>query len=36
MVVSLAHQGGGLGRLAMEDAIQVARAWPADAIWLDA
>lgn len=36
MTVSVAHQGRGLGRLALEDAIAVARKWPADAIRLDA
>jgi GNAT superfamily N-acetyltransferase len=36
MAVSVAHQGQGLGRLALEDACAVARAWPADAIRLDA
>ena len=36
MVVSVAHQGRGLGRLALEDARAVALAWPADAIRLDA
>lgn len=36
MTVSVAHQGQGLGRLAMADAIAVARAWPADALRLDA
>lgn len=36
MAVSVAHQGKGLGRLALEDAVAVARAWPADAIRLDA
>ena len=36
MSVSVGHQGQGLGRLALEDAIAVARAWPADAIRLDA
>jgi GNAT superfamily N-acetyltransferase len=36
MAVSVAHQGQGLGRLALEDAAAVARAWPADAIRLDA
>lgn len=36
MAVSVAHQGNGLGRLALEDAIAVARAWPAHAIRLDA
>ena len=36
MAVSVAHQGQGLGRRALEDAIAVARSWPADAIRLDA
>ena len=36
MTVSVAHHGKGLGRLALEDAIAVARKWPADAIRLDA
>jgi ribosomal protein S18 acetylase RimI-like enzyme len=36
LAVSVAHQGQGLGRLAMEDACKIARAWPADAIRLDA
>ena len=36
MVVSVARQGQGLGRLALEDARAVAAAWPADAIRLDA
>jgi len=36
MAVSVAHQGQGLGRLALEDACAVAQAWPADAIRLDA
>jgi len=36
LAVSVAHQGYGLGRLAMEDACEVARALPADAIRLDA
>jgi GNAT superfamily N-acetyltransferase len=36
MAVSVAHQGHGLGRLAIEDAVAVARDWPADAIRLDA
>lgn len=36
MAVSVAHQGQGFGRLALEDAIAVAQAWPADAIRLDA
>ena len=36
MVVAVAHQGQGLGRIALADATAVARAWPADAIRLDA
>jgi GNAT superfamily N-acetyltransferase len=36
LAVSVAHQGHGLGRLAIQDACDVARAWPADAIRLDA
>ena len=36
MAVSVAQQGKGLGRLALEDACRVAVAWPADAIRLDA
>jgi GNAT superfamily N-acetyltransferase len=36
MAVAVAHQGQGLGRLALEDACAVARSWPADAIRLDA
>lgn len=36
MAVSVAHQGQGLGRLALEDARCVAAEWPADAIRLDA
>jgi GNAT superfamily N-acetyltransferase len=36
MAVSVAHQGQGLGRIALEDACAVARTWPADAIRLDA
>jgi GNAT superfamily N-acetyltransferase len=36
MAISVAHQGHGLGRLALEDAAAVAREWPADAIRLDA
>ena len=36
MAVSLAHQGQGLGRLALQDARDTADAWPADAIRLDA
>jgi GNAT superfamily N-acetyltransferase len=36
IAVSVAHQGEGLGRLALEDARATAEAWPADAIRLDA
>jgi len=36
MAVSVAHQRSGLGRLALADAREVARDWPADAIRLDA
>lgn len=36
MAVSVAHQGHGLGRLAIEDARNTAQRWPADAIRLDA
>ena len=36
MVVAVTHQSQGLGRLALADAIAVARAWPAGAIRLDA
>lgn len=36
MSVAVTHQGQGLGHLALEDAIDVARDWPADAIRLDA
>ncbi len=36
LAVSVAHQGQGLGKLALEDALAVARAWPADSIRLDA
>jgi GNAT superfamily N-acetyltransferase len=36
MAVSVAHQGSGLGRLALDDALGVATAWPADAIRVDA
>jgi GNAT superfamily N-acetyltransferase len=35
MAVSVAHQGQGLGRLALDDARRVAAAWPTDAIRLD-
>jgi len=36
MAISVAHQGHGFGRLAMEDACATAMTWPADAIRLDA
>ena len=36
MAVSVAHQGQGLGRIALVDACAVAEAWPADALRLDA
>src|SRR3954451_15397196 len=36
LAVSVAHQGQGLGRLALDDARAVAEKWPADAIRLDA
>lgn len=36
MAVSVAHQGQGLGTLALEDARTIAREWPAGAIRLDA
>jgi GNAT superfamily N-acetyltransferase len=36
MAVSIAHQGHGLGQLALEDARKTAQAWPADSIRLDA
>jgi GNAT superfamily N-acetyltransferase len=36
IAVSVAHQGQGLGRLAIEDAFAIARSWPADSIRLDA
>jgi GNAT superfamily N-acetyltransferase len=36
MAVSVGHQGQGLGSLALEDAIMVAKGWPADSIRLDA
>jgi GNAT superfamily N-acetyltransferase len=35
MAVAKSHQGRGLGRAALEDALAVARAWPADAVRLD-
>ena len=36
LAVSVAHQGQGLGRMALDDARGVAAGWPADAIRLDA
>ena len=36
LAVSVAHQGQGLGRMALEDAYAVAEEWPVDAIRLDA
>jgi ribosomal protein S18 acetylase RimI-like enzyme len=36
MAVSVAHQGQGLGTMALEDACTIAEAWPADAVRLDA
>lgn len=36
MAVSVTHWGQGLGRVAVEDAVEIARKWPADAIRLDA
>ena len=36
LAISVAHQGRGFGRLAVEDARVTAAAWPADAIRLDA
>jgi ribosomal protein S18 acetylase RimI-like enzyme len=36
MAVSVAQQGQGLGRMALEDACTIAEEWPADAIRLDA
>ncbi len=36
MAVSVAHQGQGLGSMALEDACTIAEEWPADAIRLDA
>jgi len=36
MAVSVAHQGQGLGRMALEDACTIAAEWPADAVRLDA
>jgi GNAT superfamily N-acetyltransferase len=36
MAISVAHQGQGLGRIALDDARVIAESWPADAIRLDA
>jgi ribosomal protein S18 acetylase RimI-like enzyme len=36
MAVSVAHQGQGLGRMALEDVCTIAEEWPADAVRLDA
>jgi ribosomal protein S18 acetylase RimI-like enzyme len=36
MAVSVAHQGQGLGSMALEDACIIAQEWPADAVRLDA
>jgi GNAT superfamily N-acetyltransferase len=36
MVVAVTQQGSGVGRAALADAHAIARAWPADAIRLDA
>lgn len=36
MAVAVDRQGRGLGRRALKDALRVAKAWPADAIRLDA
>jgi len=36
LVVDSKQQGAGLGRQALEDAVEIARAWPAEAIRLDA
>ncbi len=36
MAVAVSEQRRGLGRMALDDAIDVARTWPADAIRLDA
>ena len=36
MAVSVAHQGQGLGSMALEDACIVAEEWPADVVRLDA
>jgi ribosomal protein S18 acetylase RimI-like enzyme len=36
MAVSVAHQGQGLGRMALADACTIGAEWPADAVRLDA
>lgn len=36
MAVAVAHQGQGLGSMALEDAWAIAEGWPADAVRLDA
>lgn len=36
LAIAVEHQARGVGRIALEDAIAVANAWPADAIRLDA
>jgi ribosomal protein S18 acetylase RimI-like enzyme len=36
MAIAVEHQGHGVGRLAIDDALAVATAWPADAVRLDA
>jgi GNAT superfamily N-acetyltransferase len=36
MAVAVTHQGRGLGRQALADAVSIARSWPADALRLDA
>jgi len=36
MAIAVEHHARGIGRIALEDAIAIANAWPADAIRLDA
>ena len=36
MAISVTDQGQGLGRRALEDAVDIVEGWPADAIRLDA
>jgi GNAT superfamily N-acetyltransferase len=36
MFVAVEHQGTGIGRRLLEEAVEIAREWPADAIRLDA